>query len=315
MNKTRAEIESQPSVWLNPQVSQIAKQLPGRGARVGVVGCGTSLFVAQSYAAFREETGHGLTDAFAASLVPTRDWDCLIALSRSGFTTEVLEAVRRSEAKKTIALTAAAQSPISSVADLTLVASFADEQSVVQTRFATTALVALLASVEYPIDRSLDDASSGAARLVPSVAHDKSHFVFLGAGWTYGIANEAALKLREMAHCWAESYPAKEFRHGPISVASPETLIWGFGDRDESLINDLAVIGATVHWPDCDPLASLTEVQRLGLRLAVRGEHDPDNPRYLSRSVILNDVAERSNSTIAKSDVLASARTTHKEGN
>ncbi len=292
MNKTRAEIESQPSVWANPQVLQIAGQLPGRGARVGILGCGTSLFVAQSYAAFREKSGHGLTDAFAASLVPARDWDYLIALSRSGFTTEVLEAVRLSEAGKTIALTASAHSPISSVADLTLVASFADEQSVVQTRFATTALVALLASVDYPIDRSLDDASSGAARLPPLDPDETSHFVFLGAGWTYGIANEAALKLREMAHCWAESYPAKEYRHGPISVASPETLVWGFGARDELLIDVLASIGATVHWPDCDPLASLTEVQRLGLRLAARGEHDPDNPRHLTRSVILSDIGE-----------------------
>lgn len=290
MNKTRAEIESQPSVWANPQVLQIAGQLPGRGTRVGVLGCGTSLFVAQSYAAFREESGHGLTDAFAASLVPARDWDYLIALSRSGFTTEVLEAVRLSGAGKKIALTASAQSPIASVADLTLVAHFADEQSVVQTRFATTALVALLASVDYPINRSLDDALSGAARLSPSAADETSHFVFLGAGWTYGIANEAALKLREMAHCWAESYPAKEYRHGPISVASPETLVWGFGERDELLIDVLASIGATVHWPDCDPLASLTEVQRLGLRLAARGEHDPDNPRHLTRSVILSDI-------------------------
>ncbi|MCQ3812794.1 MAG: SIS domain-containing protein [Acidimicrobiia bacterium] len=309
MNKTHTEIESQPSVWANPQVMQIANQLPGRGTRVGVVGCGTSLFVAQSYAAFREESGHGLTDAFAASVAPVRDWDCLIALSRSGCTTEVLEALRLSNAGKTIALTASAQSPIASVADLVLVASFADEQSVVQTRFATTALTALLASVDYPIDRSLADASNGTARLRHSDADNRKHFVFLGTAWTYGIANEAALKLREMAHCWAESYPAKEYRHGPISVASADTLIWGFGERDESLINDLALIGATVHWPECDPLASLTEVQRLGLRLAVRGEHDPDNPRYLSRSVILKDVDERSNSRSQKSDVWAPART------
>ncbi len=44
--------------------------------------------------------------------------------------------------------------------------------------------------------------------------------VFLGAGWTVGLASEAALKLREAAGAWTESYPAMEYRHGPISAAS-----------------------------------------------------------------------------------------------
>lgn len=288
MNFTRAEIDTQPSIWADPRILQVASELPAGGARVGVIGCGTSLHVSQSYASFREASGQGLTDAFAASLAPSRDWDFLIALSRSGATTEVLEALRASSAGKTIALTAAEQTPISREADLTLAVPFADERSVVQTRFATTALIALLASVGYPIDRSLADGSSRAAELPASAADGRSHFVFVGAGWTYGIANEAALKLREMAHCWAESYPAMEYRHGPISVAGPQTLAWGFGARDESLAEVIASTGATVHWPDCDPVASLVEAQRLGLRLAARGGHDSDNPRHLKRSVILS---------------------------
>ena len=288
MSVTSAEIDSQPSVWDDPRVLEVAGELPGGGARVGVIGCGTSLYIAQSYASFREASGHGLTDAFAASLAPSRDWDFLIALSRSGATTEVLEALHASSAGKTIALTATGQSPISREADLTLALPFADERSVVQTRFATTALIALLASVGYPINRSLADSSSRAAELPASAADGRSHFVFIGAGWTYGIANEAALKLREMAHCWSESYPAMEYRHGPISVAGPQTLVWGFGTRDESLAEVIASTGATAHWPDCDPLASLVEAQRLGLRLAARGGHDSDNPRHLKRSVILS---------------------------
>ncbi len=288
MNLTRAEIGTQPSVWSDPRVLQIAGELPGSGARVGVVGCGTSLYVAQSYAAYREASGHGLTDAFAASLAPARDWDFLIALSRSGATTEVLAALRASNAGKTVALTAAEQSPVSCEVDLALSVPFADERSVVQTRFATTALITLLASVDYPVSRSLADGSSRAAEVPASAVDGRSHFVFLGAGWTHGIANEAALKLREMAHCWAESYPAMEYRHGPISVAGPQTLAWGFGARDESLVDVIASTGATVHWPDCDPLASLVSVQRLGLRLAAMKGHDPDKPRHLTRSVVLD---------------------------
>ena len=288
MSVTRAEINTQPSVWEDPRVREIACQLPARGARVVVIGCGTSLHVGQSYAAYREGAGHGMTDAFAASLVPARGWDYLVAVSRSGTTTEVLEALRVAKAGKTVALTASERSPIALEVDLTLAAPFADEQSVVQTRFATTALSALLASVGYAVDRSVADASSGVARLPDTSMHGRSHFVFVGAGWTHGIANEAALKLREMAHSWAESYPAMEYRHGPISAAGAGTLVWGFGARDESLIGAVSSTGATVHWPDCDPLASLVEVQRLGLRLAAAGNNDPDKPRHLERSVILS---------------------------
>ena len=43
---------------------------------------------------------------------------------------------------------------------------------------------------------------------------------FLGRGWTVGLANEAALKLRESVQFWAEAYPAMEYRHGPISIAA-----------------------------------------------------------------------------------------------
>ena len=288
MSVTRLEMDTQPAVWTDPRVVELADELPGRDAWVGIIGCGTSLYVAQSYAAFREESGHGLTDAFPASLAPPRNWDVLIALSRSGTTTEVLRAIRTSGARKTIALTASKQNPIASQADVALAAPFAEERSVVQTRFATTVLLALLSSVGYQLERAAADLSANASEPLASEVEGRSHFVFVGAGWTYGIANEAALKLREMAHCWSESYPAMEYRHGPIAVAGAETLVWGFGARDESLIETVASTGATVHWPDCDPLASLVAVQRLGLRLAVNKGYDPDNPRHLTRSVVLD---------------------------
>src|SRR3712207_7559300 len=53
---------------------------------------------------------------------------------------------------------------------------------------------------------------------------------FLGRGWTIGLANEAALKLRESAQAWTESYPAMEYRHGPISITAP-------GDRKSTRLN------------------------------------------------------------------------------
>ena len=70
------EIASQPDTWRQAAALAASSPLPRRGQRVAVVGCGTSWFIAQAYAARREGLGHGVTDAFAASEFPTgRDYD------------------------------------------------------------------------------------------------------------------------------------------------------------------------------------------------------------------------------------------------
>ena len=70
--------------------------------------------------------------------------------------------------------------------------------------------------------------------------------MFLGRGWTVGLANEAALKMREASGAWAESYPAMEYRHGPISVAGIRSAVWPLGDVEPDLLRDVAATGATV---------------------------------------------------------------------
>ena len=79
------EILSQPDCWRRAAAvaAQSQRLLPRDGERVAVVGCGTSWFMAQAYAALRESTGHGETDAFAASEMPRgRHYDRLLALKR-----------------------------------------------------------------------------------------------------------------------------------------------------------------------------------------------------------------------------------------
>lgn len=281
---------------------QIAEQLPSRGEHVGAVGCGTSYYMMQSYACYREQGLRGVTDVFPASLVPQRHWDVLLAVSRSGATTEVIDALRSSRSGRTIALTGTEDSPIADSADLTLCASFANEHSIVQTRFATTALLMLLSTAGYPVERAVRDVRRGAFEIPAGLLSGRSHFVFIGTGWTYGIANEGALKLREMAACWSESYPALEYRHGPIAAAGPRTLLWGFGEVDRALVEAVALTGAAVHWPECDPIASLVGVQQLGLRLAVGSDRDPDRPMYLSRAVVLDGARHRESNVVPGGD-------------
>jgi fructoselysine-6-P-deglycase FrlB-like protein len=187
------EIASQPECWRRAAAVEV-EGLPQRGERVAVAGCGTSLFVAQAYAALREAAGHGETDAFAASEFPLgRRYDRLLAITRSGTTTEVLDVLARVDL------------PTLTISAQTL--PFADETSVVQTRFATSTLALLRASLGEDLAPAIADAEAALGAPLPPGARQ---FTFLGAGWTVGIANEAALKLREAALAWAEAYPAME---------------------------------------------------------------------------------------------------------
>ena len=123
---------------------------------------------------------------------------------------------------------------------------FADEESVVQTRFATTALVLLRASLGHDIGGAARAAEAALAAPLPLEPGTFDQITFLGSGWTVGLASEAALKLRESAQAWAEAYPAMEYRHGPIAIAQPGRAVWPFGPLPPGLADQIHATGATL---------------------------------------------------------------------
>ncbi|MCZ4102983.1 SIS domain-containing protein [Streptomyces sp. So13.3] len=314
-SRTSVEIATQPACWRQAARSlpAHAAALPRRGERVAVVGCGTSWFMAQSYAELRESGGHGETDAFAASEFPAgRRYDRILAITRSGTTTEVLDLLGRARAAgvPTTAITADPATPVMTAADALVVLDFADEESVVQTRFATTVLALLRAHLEAegalpPGVRSVAEAAQDAERAVSEELAAEvcgaEQFTFLGSGWTYGLALEAGLKMREAAGAWTEAYPAMEYRHGPISITGPGRVTWMFGSLPQGLEDDVARVGGTLvahsqtqtqtqhgaRAGDLDPLADLVRAQRLAVTIAEARGYDPDRPRNLTRSVVL----------------------------
>lgn len=211
-----AELRSQPEVWQRAIAQSRAEQvgerkpLPPHGARVAVVGCGTSWFMAQSYAVARESAGLGETDAFTATeAFLDRGYDAVVALTRSGTTTEVLEVLERLKGKiPTTLIVGDIDSPAVDLADFVIGLPYADERSVVQTRFATTALCYLLSSLDLDLSEAIVDAEQALTEEVPQELIDAEQFTFLGQSWTVGLAQEAALKMREAVQGWTESYPA-----------------------------------------------------------------------------------------------------------
>lgn len=290
---TEDEIASQPACWL--RAGELATEgdptgLPEPGERVAVLGCGTSLYMAQAYARLREAAGRGETDAWAASEFPAgRRYDRVLAITRSGTTTEILAALERAGGADgpTTALTTDPDLPVSGVARELIALDFADERSVVQTRFATTALAFLRAHLGTNVRALAEAAAEALSAPLPKGALDKVQFTFLGTGWSVGLANEAALKLREASQCWAESYPAMEYRHGPVSVSDGRSLVWIFGQPPAGLVEDIARTGASLHMSTLDPMVDLVRAQRLAVELASACGLDADQPRNLGRSVIL----------------------------
>lgn len=289
--RTRSEIESQPDVWARALSDVDAASLLARpGERVLLIGCGTSAFVAESIALLREAAGLGPTDAaYASEPFAWRDYDTVVALTRSGTTTEVLEALAAVPAgTRRVVVTGVADSPVVALADEVLLLDYADETSVVQTRFPTTTL--LLARAAFGEDVSGLPAACARAMAEPLGVDPGAfdHFVFLGRGWTRGLAQEAALKIRESAQAWAETYPLLDYRHGPLAVAGPRSLVWVVGASDASLEADVRAVGATVVAGAHDPLVELTVLQRLALAVARDRGLDPDSPRHLTRSIVLS---------------------------
>lgn len=291
MNVTSVEIDSQPDVWRAAwELREEATRVLARpGERMLVIGCGTSAFVAESFALLREDAGLGETDAaYASEPRAWRPYDVVVSISRSGTTTEVIEAMNAlPEGVHKIVITGVADSPCAQLADEVVLLDFADEKSVVQTRFPTTLLFLARAAFGEDVSELPAQAEAVLAES-PVPTGDFDHVVYLGRGWTYGLAQEAALKIREAAQAWAESYPLLDYRHGPLAVAHQGSLVWFIGVRNDALAREIEATGATVVQGTADPLIELALAQRFAVRTAEQRGLDPDSPRHLTRSIVLS---------------------------
>jgi glucosamine--fructose-6-phosphate aminotransferase (isomerizing) len=238
-----------------------------------VVGCGSTHYLAQTAAAILALCAHTPAHALPSSelwLFPgtasPSERTLLLAVSRSGTTTETLRALERfreTHGGPVLAVTCYPESPLVQQADLALVTPAGQEQSVAQTRsftsmlLLTQALAATLARDEGMLEhlRQLPDVLEDlVARLgdLPQrlgTDQDIKRIFFLGGGPLYGLANEAMLKTKEMSLSYAEAYHPLEFRHGPMSMVDDATLTVGLlsdtaRDYEVAVLEEMRVLGA-----------------------------------------------------------------------
>lgn len=273
------EIMSQPEVWsatwqrLEANRDRLAELLASQcWDTILFTGCGSTHYLALAAASLHEQmTGQrsrGVPASeialFPASIYPdVQGQVLLVAVSRSGETTETLWAVDKHHERKqaVLGITCRGESPLARRADLALALSEADEVSVAQTRaFTSLYLAAQYASGLVANDEPFLDALSHLPGRLQSVFERHAGFmaqvaagkwervVFLGSGPYYGLACEAMLKLKELSLSWSEAYHFLEFRHGPISLVDERTLIIGLlsdtaEDAEREVLADVRRLG------------------------------------------------------------------------
>lgn len=317
-----------------------ARRILDGATRVVLTGAGSSYYLALAAAAVARETTHRAFAAAPLSEILLRPSGVLVGghpatepvvvISRSGSTSEAVAVADRVRelGHPTIAVTCRAGSPLAGRTDVTLVSPAGDEEAIVMTRSFASMLALLIGvmagaggddSLEADLGRVAgcwSEAVAAAATGRRLGETDWGRVVVLGGGAAFGIAAEWGLKLTETSQVATSTYEPLEFRHGPISVCEPGTLVVGlvggagaaeevrvveeaarFGAETWVLARDaeeargapgtVSLIGGGLHPSARLPLL-LHPAHALALSLALTRGCDPDAPRHLGQVVIID---------------------------
>jgi fructoselysine-6-P-deglycase FrlB-like protein len=191
----------------------------------------------------------------------------LIAPSRSGSTSEVVEAVRRVNEggrRPLLALSCVTDSPLSKVADLALELPWAFDHSVCQTRTVTNLYTANLLIAAFvgrdeeavaSVGEAIRQGEAYMARVEAAIRqaadYDWENAVVLADGELYGLAMEGAIALTEIAKVQAHAHHLLDVRHGPMVTVGPKTLVIAAltdsgAEYQHKLMQDIRARGAKV---------------------------------------------------------------------
>ena len=266
---TKAEILSQPEAWtaalkiLKEGRRSILDLKPAdRFDQILFTGCGSTYYLALAAAALTQELWLSPCSSYANGKT------LLVAVSRSGETSETLQACRAFlDEKRGELLTVSCyeEMPLARMGRLNLVLPSGQERSVAQTRafttlyLATTAL-AILWGGQNDLFEGLDRLPQAGQRildryipLAKETGRDPSidRFYWLGSGPRYGLASELSLKMKEMSLSHSEPFHFLEFRHGPKSMVTPSALIVGLlstsnAGFESAVLDDVKKLGGQI---------------------------------------------------------------------
>lgn len=328
---TAEEIASQPRLWPRAVEAGMAAASLQQHLSAGptlYIGCGSTSHLAHALAFAHRGTlptfawAEAASEVWLASDPHAPRAKTVVAISRSGETTETLEACLRAGrlGSTLLAVTANSGSRLSAICAESVAVDFASEESVVQTRSFTSMLLAALAAQLAAAGRDaaaalegIGDAGAAIMAAAPPVAErlaDTSlqSIYVLGSGLDAPLAYEGALKIKEMSATFAEGFPVLDFRHGPISLANRHTavlVLCGTSVSHElAVAADIEACGSAVFTVGPDPrctietprgapclsatVARLIVAQLAGLQRGIAKGLDPDAPRGVHAHVELH---------------------------
>ena len=313
---TETVIRAQFPYWQAALVQPIQQV---RAPCIVVTGCGTSYYLSQALACAFNAAGQ------QAIAVPGAEWtrrpECYLAdptgvlvigLSRSGTTTETVQAITTSRARgwQTLAISCEPGSTILTAADTGLCLPTDPREGIVMSVSASLMLLGGLRMAGVVLPAGLVPAAQAALMQMDAgaspVLNGRSHFVYLGAGVNYGIATEGCLKLQEMSISYSQAFHPMEYRHGPVSLIDDRSLVVMIYSADSAteeaaLVAELQAKGARVigiggpgnlrieHGltGPAAALACLPALQVLGEMVALSKGVNSETPRHLTKVVVL----------------------------
>ena len=335
---TKHEILTQTEAWsdaldvVEQNQDRLTQLLAADYQQILFTGCGSTYYLSQAAAAlFQEMTGRLARAVPAGELVfnpavtLSTGKTLLVAVSRSGSTSETVKAVEQFKAQNRgpiLAITNYADQPLAGLADLALVIEKGQEMSVAQTRsfasmYVAATAVSLLAAGREDLRQLMRKLPEAGDRLIAHSAAlareigenlELDRFYFLGSGSRYGLANEISLKMKEMTLSHSEPFHFLEFRHGPMSMANSSALVVGLlsdanrtqeqkvlsemealGARTFSLADTGALVNFESGLPDCvRAVLFLPTLQLMGYYRSMAKNLNPDHPENLTAVVNLN---------------------------
>lgn len=283
---------------------------------------------AATYAKYMIETRLGVPTSSAALSVasiyaaPVASAGCrslCIAISQSGRSPDLLAAVAAHKAAGalTVALVNDENSPLASAVDVLLPLKAGPELSVAATKSYIVALAGIaalvagwaqdaeLAQAVQALPGQLERAFALDWSKALSLADENRSWFVLGRGHGYGIAQEAALKLKETCGIHAESFSAAEVRHGPMAIVGEGFPILAFATGDEAGrgVREVAAefrrrgarvaladaaggpdeLPALATLPALEPILLVQSFYRYANALSVARGLDPDVPPHLNK--------------------------------
>jgi glucosamine--fructose-6-phosphate aminotransferase (isomerizing) len=248
----------------------------------------------------------------------------LVAISRSGTTTETVKAVEKFKREKrgNVVVISNYDEVLSRLADVNIVIDKGQEESVAQTRsfasmyVAATAMCARMAGREDLVEAMgklpevgnwvLGNYESYAKEIGENLSFDR--FYFLGSGIRYGLACEVNLKMKEMTLTHSEPFHFMEFRHGPMSMVNENAVVIGMVSEsnlshEKAVLNEMRALGGkTVALAESDAEVSfisqipeqvrgvlyLPVLQLIAFYRSLAKGLNPDSPKNLTAVVKLN---------------------------